>query len=201
MRLHYFAYRYADAVLAHKAFGKAKQEIERTLRQASVPLLAPTKGPGAGGVKRRKRKPLKGGPGPRYMYFPVDQKALNSQLDKAFEAVGWHPQPPIVSAARTGGPETGLKADYKKGRVQIEVQLGNMARWYTDVFKFQLSYSLGEIDAAVLVVPTQGLANMIDENVAYYERVLRDLPWAKMSLTLPILVMGVEPDDWKPIQA
>jgi hypothetical protein len=88
---------------------------------------------------------------------------------------------------------TGIKADYKKARVQVEVQLGNMARWYTDVFKFQVSYSLGLIDVGVLVVPMQAFADTIDENIAHYERVVRELPYAKMSITLPIWVVGIAP--------
>jgi hypothetical protein len=86
-----------------------------------------------------------------------------------------------------------MKADYKKDRVQVEVQFGNMARWYTDVFKFQVSCSLGLIDVGVLVVPIQDFASTIDENVAYYERVMRELPYAKMSITLPIWVIGIRP--------
>ncbi|MBI1740109.1 MAG: hypothetical protein HYR57_04415 [Candidatus Koribacter versatilis] len=88
---------------------------------------------------------------------------------------------------------TGIKADYKKARVQVEVQFGNMARWYTDVFKFQVSYSLDLIDVGALIVPMQTFANTIDENVAHYERVVRELPYAKMSLTLPIWVVGIAP--------
>jgi Restriction endonuclease BglII len=68
-----------------------------------------------------------------------------------------------------------------------------MARWYTDVFKFQVSYSQDLIDVGVLVVPTQKFANTIDENVAYFERVKRELPYAKMSITLPIWLLGIEP--------
>jgi len=86
---------------------------------------------------------------------------------------------------------TRIEADFKKGRVQIEIQLGNMARWYTDVFKFQVSYSLGLIDVGVLVVPMKSFADTIDENIVYFERVTRELPYAKMSITLPILVIGL----------
>lgn len=88
---------------------------------------------------------------------------------------------------------TRIKADYEKDRVQVEVQFGNMTRWYTDVFKFQVSYSLDLIDVAVLVAPMQDFASTIDENVAYYERVMRELPYAKMSITLPIWVLGLRP--------
>jgi len=120
--------------------------------------------------------------------FTTDQKAPNTLLDDEFRARGWQCQPAV-----TEDEVTGIKADYKKDRVQVEVQFGNMARWYTDVFKFQVSYSLDLIDVAVLVVPMQGFASTIDENVAYYERVMRELPYAKMSITLPIWVVGVRP--------
>ena len=40
----------------------------------------------------------------------------------------------------------------------------------------------------------QRFANTIDENVAYYERVVRELPYAKMSITLPIWIVGIEPE-------
>ena len=66
-----------------------------------------------------------------------------------------------------------------------------MARWYTDVFKFLLSYSADDIEVGILVVPMQETAKKIDENVAYYERVVRELPHAKMGITIPILVIGV----------
>lgn len=195
---HTLDYRYADAVLDHENFRQAKQELVDILAAASVPLLDPgERDARRGGVKRRARRSRQG---ERFFFFPVDQKRLNLELDRAFRAKGWQLQPAIVSRERAGGPETGLKGDYKKGALQVEAQFGNMARWYTDVFKFQLSYSLGEIDVAVLIVPTQALANLIDENVAYFERVARELPWAKMSLTLPIWVLGIEPLDYEPIR-
>jgi hypothetical protein len=197
MKLYFLDYRYAGSVLDHPTFKKSKSEVLDVLKSTQVPLLDPNEPePRRGGVKRRKRDPLRGDTRDRYFFLPVDQKELNRKLDTAFSALGWQLQPAVVPPNTPGGPVTGLKADYKKGRLEVEVQFGNMARWYTDVFKFQLSYSLEHIDAAILVVPTQHLANLIDENVAYFERVARELPHARMSLTLPIWVIGVEPDDF-----
>jgi len=122
------------------------------------------------------------------MTFTTAQKNMNALLNDEFKKKGWDCQPLV-----TKDNVTGIKADYKKDRVQVEVQFGNMARWYTDVFKFQVSYSLGLIDVGVLVVPMQEFANTIDENIAYYERVVRELPYAKMSITLPIWVVGISP--------
>lgn len=201
LTLHYHAYRYADAVLDHPAFREAKAEIENVLHNAPVPLLDPKNlDSRAGGVKRRSRSSRRSKLGDRYFFLPVDQKALNVHLDRQFEQLNWETQPPIVGSDAGKGPETGLNGDFKKGRLQIEIQFGNMARWYTDVFKFQLSYALDAIDVGVLVVPMQEFSNLIDENIAYFERVTRELPWAKMSLTLPILVIGVEPMDYGPIR-
>ncbi len=200
MRLRYFDYRYASAVLNDEAFRVSKDELLQILTQADAPLLSPDLEPGRGGVKRRSRSGGRGQPGSRYLFFPVDQRSLNHQLDGLFEANDWELQPSIVRRDRGAGPDTGLKGDYKKGRLQVEAQFGNMARWYTDVFKFQLSYSLDEIDVAVLVVPSQRFANLIDENVAHFERVARELPWAKMSLTLPIWVIGIEPENYAPVR-
>ena len=173
MNLTTSSYRFGSEVLDSEQFRQLKRDIVDIFTGMDVPQLATP--------KTRKR-------GKKRMVFTTDQKALNIRLDEAFRAHAWQCQPPV-----TEDQVTGIKADYKKDRVQVEVQFGNMARWYTDVFKFQVSYSLDLIDVAVLVVPMQDFASTIDENVAYYERVMRELPYAKMSITLPIWVIGIRP--------
>jgi restriction endonuclease BglII len=199
MRVTSLSYRFADAVLRH-SFPTEYGEAMDVISAAPTPLLDPMRPLQRRGVKGRRRKARRGDDGARYFFLPVDQVELNRHLDREFTADGrdWALHPLVVEGE--GGPETGLAADYRKNRVQVEVQFGNMARWYTDVFKFQLAYAQDAIDAAILVVPTQRFSNLIDENVAYFERVARELPWAKMSLTLPILVMGIEPTDFAPIR-
>lgn len=166
-----YSYRFAEEVLNAPQFRDRRQDILEILKSVRVPLLTTPK------TRTRNGKE---------MSFATDQKKLNVNFDQEFTSRGWDLQPPV-----TNDRVTGIKADYKKDRVQVEVQFGNMARWYTDVFKFQVSYSLDLIDVGVLVVPTQNFALTIDENVANYERVKRELPYAKMSLTLPIWVIGV----------
>lgn len=145
------------------AFKSERKDIEDIFGSIEVPQLNPPK------LRTR---------GGKQMTFTTAQKDLNNLLDDEFKRKGWNCQPLV-----TQDKVTGIRADYKKARVQVEVQFGNMARWYTDVFKFQVSYSLGLIDVGVLVVPMQEFADTIDENVAYYERVTRELPYAKMSIT------------------
>ena len=116
----------------------------------------------------------------------TDKVPTNKELEKTFEQKGWISKPKIIS-----GSESKLEADFKKGKIQVEVQFGNMARWYTDVFKFLLSYAADDIEVGVLVVRMHDTANKIDENVVYYERVVRELPHAKMGITILIWVLGV----------
>lgn len=173
MRLTTYSYRFAEEVLNSPAFKSERKDIEDIFTSIVVPQLNPPK------LRTREGKT---------MTFTTAQKDLNVLLNDEFKKKDWECQPPV-----TEDKVTGIKADYKKSRVQVEVQFGNMARWYTDVFKFQVSYSVGLIDVGVLVVPTQAFANTIDENIAHYERVVRELPYAKMSITLPIWVVGISP--------
>jgi restriction endonuclease BglII len=117
----------------------------------------------------------------------IDQAKTNAAFEEQFKLKDWQIHPRIVSHS-----DSKLVADFKKGKVQVEIQFGNMARWYTDVFKFLLSYSADDIEVGVLIVPLQATAAKIDENVVYFERVLRELPHAKMAVTIPIWVIGVE---------
>lgn len=174
MQVTEFSYRFASEVLASPGFLPLKTDVLEILTGIQE-IPAPKK------PKTRTRDE-------KTWTFTTDQTALNKILDGKFLEREWLCQPRV-----TNDRVTAIKADYKKGRVQVEAQFGNMARWYTDVFKFQVSYSLGLIDVGVLVVPMQQFANTIDENVVYYERVIRELPYAKMSITLPIWVLGVQP--------
>lgn len=174
-----FSYRFAEEVLNSPAFIQERKDIEEIFSKFIVPQLTKPK------IRTRKNK--KTGVSKTWT-FTTSQKQMNILLNAEFKAKDWSCQPYV-----TEDKVTGIKADYKKSRVQVEVQFGNMARWYTDVFKFQVSYSLGLIDVGVLVVPMQAFAATIDENVAHYERVVRELPYAKMSITLPIWVIGVAP--------
>jgi hypothetical protein len=186
MKIQKFPYRFADAVLTAKPLKPAYQEFLRILEDVDVPLYPASKAK----VRQRKKAPAR--------FFPVDQKNLNKSIERAVLDLksGWEIRPLVVQPG-SNSPKTKIQSDFKRDRIQVEVQFGNMARWYTDVFKFQLAYSSDQIDVGILVVPTQKFANLIDENVASFERVMRELPWAKMSLTLPILVLGVEPEDYK----
>ena len=162
-----YSYRHAEAII-EKEFAAEWQEILDVISAVQwVPMAIP---------RERRRH------GRVVAILTIDQIQTNQRFEHQFDSRGWELHPRIVSRAQSQ-----LAADFKKGPIQVEVQLGNMARWYTDVFKFLLSYAADDIEVGVLIVPMQEVSKQIDENVVYYERVTR----AKMAVTIPVWVVGL----------
>ena len=166
-----YSYRHAEAIIAYE-YRPERQEILDVIESVSWhPIDPPT-------VRRRNNRVV--------ATLTINQRRTNDRFDVEFDNRGWIRKPRIV----TNSPSQ-LEADYKKRGVQVEVQFGNMARWYTDVFKFLLSYAADDIEVGVLIVPTRAVSRKIDENVVDCERVIRELPHAKMAITIPVWVIGL----------
>lgn len=175
MKYEIYSYRYAQEILEHKRNEEAHREIIGAV--ANAPLF------------------IHAGKSAKNPRLDVVQQVMNTWLDRILGVeCGWDYHP-----LATDIPNSGLAADFRKRfeniTVQAEVQFGNMSRWYSDVFKFQTAYSQTLIDVGLSIVPMGTLARRIDSNIVSFERVLRELPSAKMSLTLPILVIGLEVDE------
>jgi hypothetical protein len=175
VKLTVYSYRYAREILEHPKYAAAWQEISDILGNAPLFTF-----PG----KSTKNKRLS-----------VVQQVMNTYFDRRFALdLKWeyHPLATRIEAS-------GLAADYRKRfedlSIQAEVQFGNMSRWYSDIFKFQTAYSQQLIQLGLSVVPMGSVARIIDSNVVNYERAFRELPSAELSITLPIMLVGLEPDD------
>jgi hypothetical protein len=138
------------------------------------------------------------GKAPRHPEFDVVQQVQNTYFDRRFAVdYGWEYHP-----SATGIADSKLAADFRKKfraaddelSLQAEVQFGNMSRWYSDVFKFQAAYSADLIHIGVSIVPTAAFAKRIGDNIVSFERCQKELPAAKLSITHPILLFGIEPD-------
>jgi hypothetical protein len=174
MRLEIYSYRFAAEILQHPKHRAIWDEIIGICEKA--PLFT---WPG----KSKKNASLE-----------VVQQLMNAYFDRRLCIDSdWTHHPLATRIA-----ESGLRSDFRKQfddvAVQVEVQFGNMARWYSDVFKFQTAYSQELSQIAVSIVPMAALARRIDSNIAHFERALRELPSAELSITLPILMIGMEPD-------
>lgn len=168
------SHRHAETIMS-TSYPQEKAEIEAAL------IAAPW-------VRKAKTRCVRNKKGKITQTLTLDQKATNAAIETEFKRFKtWEIRPPIVSNSPSK-----LVADFKRSDVQVEVQFGNAARYYADIYKFLLSYSFDDIEVGVLCVPMLRTAKCIDQNVANFERVVRELPHAKMGITIPIWVLGVE---------
>lgn len=119
--------------------------------------------------------------------FAFSEAQVNEDFMKGFKEKGWEYGIPVI-------PDLELRADYRKERVQVEVQFGNAARFYADVMKFQLAYLQDQIDLGVEILPRLGFAKLMGSNLANYERAIREIDRFKFAITLPLWIIGVEPE-------
>lgn len=155
MKYKIFSYRFAEEILQHERHIQAWNEIIDTITDAPVFIF-----PG-------KSKNTK---------LDVVQQLLNAYFDRKLAIeLDWEFHP-----VATKIPNSNLTADFRKKfddiAVQVEVQFGNMSRWYSDIFKFQAAYSESLTDVAISIVPMYSLAKRIDSNVVNFERACRELP-------------------------
>ncbi len=181
-----YSYRFAEEILQHENFKEAYDELITICKYCPIPMYE--------GKSSNQKK------------LDVVQQLLNTYFSEAFKRKGWKEEPlatPDTSqdALRSDFRKTFNESDEDKSiTVQIEVEFGNVASSYRNYFKFQLSYSYGLTDICVLIVPSQHLSNRIDSGVSNFEKVLREIPSAKLSITVPILVIGLFDIDDKDIK-
>jgi hypothetical protein len=127
--------------------------------------------------------------------LPVDQAALNRSIDAAFRVEGWAVQP-IASGSFAAEAPSGLKGDFVRNRVFVEVEFGNIASMFRDLFKFQIANRARTGDVAVLVTATERLARFFDSGVTTFEAARRLLPFMALGIQMPIWIVGIEPNDF-----
>ncbi len=177
MEIKTFSYRFAEEILQHERYREAYDEIIEICKACPVPVYQ--------GKSKNQTK------------LDVVQQIMNTYFWEAFKLKGWKDEP--LATPNTNEDE--LRSDFRKTfkkengygeiTIQIEVEFGNVASSYRNYFKFQLSYSYDLTDVCILIVPSQHLCTRIDSGVSNFEKVLREIPSAKLSVTVPILVIGL----------
>lgn len=103
-------------------------------------------------------------------------------------------------------PQLGLKCDFVKGGVQVEVEFGNARTYYQDFMKFLLGKHYGEVQLGVLMVPTVSFAKHLCENgkqrailkgrrqysgMIDFGKVCREFHYIEFMLSMPIAVAAI----------
>lgn len=112
-------------------------------------------------------------------------RRMRGPLATALKQRGWSGE---VDVAR--GSEMTITG--MQDRIGLCLQTGNMARVYADLMKLQTLYLDNAIDGAVIIVPSRELAIAIGDNVAYAERVERELEIFRKAYHVPTLLFSLE---------
>ncbi|HET7181536.1 MAG TPA: BglII/BstYI family type II restriction endonuclease [Candidatus Limnocylindrales bacterium] len=107
----------------------------------------------------------------------------------------WHPLIIEADPTDTTG-KSNVRSDFRKSRIEVEVQFGNVARYAYDVYKMAISLAQDHADVGLQVVCTKRFAAITGGNIAYFERVKRELERSRLTLMVPLVVLGIEPEDW-----
>jgi hypothetical protein len=124
--------------------------------------------------------------------------AMNRWLDQELcIARDWDWHPLVIDADPDDETrKSQLRSDFRKARIEVEVQFGNVARYAYDVYKMAISMALGHSDVGIMVVCTKKFAGITGGNIAYYERAVRELERSRLTLIVPLVVVGIEPEQW-----
>jgi hypothetical protein len=136
----------------------------------------------------------------KYALFPVDQGQLNQLLHDRLRDAGWTAEP-VAAGSPLGIPaDLSLRGDFAKEQVFVEVEFGNAASIYRDLFKFQVASRsrLGEV--AILIVATTQLAKFFDSGVATFEQAAGLVPYMRIGIQMPVWIVGIEPPTWESVQ-
>jgi hypothetical protein len=185
-------------VITEHAFPEEYDSFKGGLASLTIPLR-PVDGFSSSSRPLRPKRHVRSIGGQRKPFLlPVDQAAMNEAIDTAMRIDGWTSQP-IASGGFASNAPLGLKGDFVRNSVFVEVEFGNAASLFRDLFKFQIANRARTGEVAVLVVATERFAKFFDSGVATLEGAQRLLPFMALGIQMPIWIVGIEPTDFAAI--
>ncbi len=200
MRTTIESHQYAETVLQGQ-FRDEWEQLLDVLGTLDVPLRSAGPYTRTGRPKSPKRQFRKIGGVRANALMPVDQAEMNGRIRSALSAQGWNAEPYIL-IDREGDPiDTRLRGDFEKSGVFVEVEFGNVASFYRDLFKFHIAGTTGAAQVGVIVVATDRLARLFDQGQARFEQAVSMLPYMRAGVQLPTAIVGLDVNDWAPVRA
>lgn len=186
-------------VILENAFPAEYASLMGTLNGLSIPLRTVDEFTASGRPLSPKRHMRSIGGKRLPFILPVDQAALNGELNGSFRDAGWTNQPVASGTLAGADAPLGLKGDFHRNGVFVEVEFGNIASMHRDFFKFQIANRSGTGQVAVLIAATERLARFFDSGVTTFEAARRHLPYLAIGIQMPVCFVGFEPDSFDAI--
>lgn len=131
------------------------------------------------------------------------QSEYNRRINEGLTTHGWKSEQRVVQ-------DLGLKCDFEKNGVWVEVEFGNARSYYQDYVKFMLARKYRNARLGLLLCPTTSFASLLCElgrqrarenmvrerppvysGMMSYEKAARELPFLGFMFEIPIVVAGV----------
>jgi hypothetical protein len=134
------------------------------------------------------------------------QAEYNSRIFDVFDGLGWISEMRILD-------EIGLRCDFQKNGVWVEIEFGNARVYYQDYIKFLLAMRYRKARLGVLLCPTNAFAQLLCDlgqrramerraseegprpsysGMMSYEKAMRELPFLEFMLSGSLVVAGIE---------
>ncbi len=179
MKISVYSFRYGVEIMSNSQYNTLYNEILETCKSCPIPVF-PEKSENQAGKD-------------------VVQQILNQYIKLSLIQKGWSAEP----EASPDDIDDALRFDFEKDleienseslKVRVEVEFGNAASYYRDLYKFQRAFTYKNADICVLILPMNKLCTRIDSGLANFEKAKRELPDSILSTTVPIIVIGLEND-------
>jgi hypothetical protein len=199
MRTRTQSHNHAEAILEGR-FRDEWTEILGVLGTLDVPLRPAGPYTRTGRPKSPKRQYRNIGGARANALMPVDQARMNTAIRRALADLDWQPEPYILVDQKGQPIDTRLRGDFEKAGVFVEVEFGNVASFYRDLFKFHIAGTSGAAEVGVIVVATDRLARLFDQGQARFEQAVSMLPYMRAGVQLPTAIVGLDVNDWTTIR-
>jgi hypothetical protein len=179
MNISIYSFRYGVEIMSNPPYNTLYNEILETCRSCPVPVY-PAKSENQAGKD-------------------VVQQILNQYIKLSLTQKGWSAEPEaspddVNDALRFDFEKDLILEDSESLKVRVEVEFGNAASYYRDLYKFQRAFTYKNADICILILPMNRLCTRIDSGLANFEKAKRELPDSILSTTVPIIVIGLEND-------
>jgi hypothetical protein len=135
-----------------------------------------------------------------------NQSHYNREIASTLSGMGWRREARILD-------QIGLRCDYEKNGVWVEVEFGNARVYYQDYVKFLLALRHRATKLGILLCPTNAFAQLLCDlgqrralvrrrgnathrpiysGMMSYEKAMRELPFLEFMLTGGIVIAGIE---------
>jgi len=195
LRLHFAEHIFAQTILK-SAYQTELNELRATLESIEIALNKSGPFTSTGRPKTPKRHVAKMVDGKeKFVLKPASQKGINTLIKNKLRKLGWTSEPIAVGKENAATQKSRLKGDFAKNGVFVEVEFGNVASMFRDLFKFLIAYDNGQAKVGILVVASARLGLLFDSGVADYEGIARNvIPYLRIT-PLPILFVGIDYDE------